>query len=71
MEAQIRKNFQSFLQVLGLELDHEVEVQSRSKVTVEDDRHPSDHHVANPDAIQGTENLFDPLTHGRSLSTII
>lgn len=71
MEAEIRKGLQSFLQVLGFELDHEVEVQSRSKVTVEDDRNPSYHHVTNPDAVQGPENLFDPLPHGRSLSTII
>ena len=71
MEAQIRKDFQSFLQVFGFELDHEVEVQGRSEMTVEDDRHPSDYHVANPDAIQGPENLLDPITHGRSLSTII
>ena len=67
LKPEISKHGQGPLQIVWFQLDDEVEIESRAKMTVKNYGDSTDDEIANTRLLQRSENPFDASTHDDSV----
>jgi hypothetical protein len=67
LKSETLENGQRSFQIVGFQLDDEVEIESRAEISMQNDGNSTDHEISDIGPFQRLKNPFDTSSHGDSV----